>query len=167
MSEINLRYANLDDFETYKELYRDEKDKYQWIWKATKKSNQEVEFDEFDEYAQTEKGKKEIEDLFSNYTKIQFKKDMKKFHIFVIEKDEKVIGYISLWRSHHDGIYSVHEWAMYNPRNKAVREEILKKLLEVELESCRGFQIFTGNKQAQELLLANNFKECVGYVIEL
>lgn len=164
MEGINLRYANLNDFEPYKELFRDEKDKYQWIWLG---ENKEGEPDEFEEYAQTEKGKKEIEEFFSNYTKIQFKKDMKKFHIFVIEQNKKVIGYISLWRSHHEGIYSVHEWAMFNPRNKAVREEVLKKLLDLKLENCRGFQIFTANKQAQKLLLANNFKKRVGFVIEL
>ena len=86
---VQLRKANVKDFQVYKKLYEDREFWYQWLYYYPI-----IKADESKESDLEEWGLEDIIEEYQNYTEEKFSRDLKTSRIFMIEKSGKILGSI-------------------------------------------------------------------------
>ena len=84
---VQLRKANVKDFQVYKKLYEDREFWYQWLYYYPIIKADESKESDFEEW-----GLEDIIEEYQNYTEEKFRKDLKTSRIFMIEKGGKILG---------------------------------------------------------------------------
>ena len=166
---IILRKAELKDFDTYKILYEDNEETYQWLY--IDETIKEKHLTENEKKAIMEKMKQEFGNFseyqqeFKNYTLEKFQKSLLKDYnfIYMIENDCKVVGYVKIVHQ-FGGEYRIEEWAMLNPKDDEIKEEVLGEILKLRLPKLRIFLISTLSKSVGQWLLSKGFKcSCITF----
>lgn len=148
---MRLRKANLNDFETFKPLYEDKDEKYQWLFFFNDREEKEYQ-----------KGVEDYKDLleladeeYKNFTLDKFEQHLKYNKVFMVVEKQKIIGTISLSQIAR-GIYRILEWSMVEQNDEqkvAILEQIKKSFKIRELESMAF------SSKAQKFLTDNQFKK--------
>lgn len=154
-----LRKAKLEDFEVFKQLYEDKEGLYQFLY------NNSIE-----NYCTTSSYGYEFDDsileMYHNYSINQFEKDLNSSILYMIEDENQILGYISLFYCDYRK-YSIAEWAMFNPGDECKKVEVLNNLKKLKLPKLRKFSICTINKEVEKFLLSNGFSSLPGCFFEL
>ena len=153
-----LRKAELKDFKVYKKLFEDENGLFQWLY--INRTKQQLE----DIYC--EEDFSDIIEYYKKYSIERFEKDLETLYIFMIEKNDQVIGYISMFYC-GKGNYKIAEWAMLNPDDNETKKAVIEKLVNFKLPRLRSFTICTPYDKIAKFLLSNGFVDSSGSFYKL
>ena len=136
-----LRKAELTDFPTYKQLFEDKNEDtgYQWLY-----------YNYLSDDIRREPTEEE------DYTIEKFERDLEIGQIYMIQRDDKILGYISMYY-HEKGRYKIAEWAMYNPKDDETKREIIEELKRLKLPRLREYHICVIDDNVIKFLLSNGF----------
>ena len=136
-----LRKAELTDFPTYKQLFEDKNEDtgYQWLY-----------YNYLSDDIRREPTEEE------DYTIEKFERDLEIGQIYMIQRDDKILGYISMYY-HEKGRYKIAEWAMYNPKDDETKREIIEELKRLKLPRLREYHICVLDDNVIKFLLSNGF----------
>lgn len=155
-----LRKAELTDFPTYKQLFEDKNEDigYQWLYYnyLSDDIRREPTEEEEAEFKRVWGDLSEFTKYFENYTIEKFERDLEIGQIYMIQRDDKILGYISMYY-HEKGRYKIAEWAMYNPKDDETKREIIEELKRLKLPRLREYHICVIDDNVIKFLLSNGF----------
>lgn len=140
-----LRKANLKDYQIYRQLYEDTEFRYQWLYYTPVI---------FTEGKKKESFSMDIAEVYQNYTIQKFEKDLKKFRIFMIEKDGKALGSIQIF-FRGKGTYEIKEWGMFED-DISIKKEVIEDIKR-KFPKLKKIQVCTINDRAKDFFISVGF----------
>ena len=156
---IQLRNATLSDFDVVKIFFEDKELKYQWLYTHSKFKNDDTSTEVIDWG---------IENPFDNYTLDDFSRDLEKEFIFMIENDDTLIGYISMFACDKKR-YKINSWALLPDVTNNQKEIIISLLHQLKLPHLKYFVITAFLDEVTTFLMKNGFEQHFGgfYYLEV
>ena len=157
---VQLRKANVKDFQVYKKLYEDREFWYQWLYYYPI-----IKADESKESDLEEWGLEDIIEEYQNYTEEKFSRDLKTSRIFMIEKSGKILGSIRTFYC-GNGTYKISDWGMFE-NDPLAKQDVIQEL-KTKLPRLKKLSVCTSHEPARNFLICTtNFVDTGRLFLEL